>query len=205
MLFSHKKAVNKLKEAFYLQPDVVQIARNLIGKVLVTQIDNLTTSGIITETEAYAGATDKASHAYQNLRTARTETMFAQGACAYIYLCYGMHHLFNIVTNVENIPHAVLIRSIYPLEGWETMLKRRKRKASKSTLCNGPAKLSQALGITTKLDKTSLLGNTIWIEDRGIRITPEKIKATPRIGVDYADEDALLKYRFITNYSEYGI
>src|SRR5258708_4472900 len=93
----------KLKKAYYLQPNVVKLAKDLIGKVLVSKIDNILTSGIITETEAYNGIIDKASHAFGGRRTDRTEVMYSQGGISYVYLCYGIHNLFNIVTNVKDI------------------------------------------------------------------------------------------------------
>jgi DNA-3-methyladenine glycosylase len=114
----------KLPVDFYLQPDVVQVAKNLLGKLLITKIGKQTTSGIIVETEAYAGKIDKASHAYGGKFTSRTQTMYQPGGVSYVYLCYGIHHLFNVVTNVEGTPDAVLIRAIEPLDGIETMLKR---------------------------------------------------------------------------------
>lgn len=187
----------KLPREFYLQADVVALARQLIGKVLYTQIDGIATAGIITETEAYAGATDKASHAYGERRTKRTETMYAQGGTGYVYLCYGIHHLFNVVTNVEGIPHAVLVRGVKPLEGIDFMRERRNFPKNEKLMAAGPGTVSQALGIKTIHDKTNLLSNTIWIEDHSIIVPDYKINITPRIGVDYAGEDAKLPYRFL--------
>lgn len=187
----------KLPKDFYLQKDVLSVSQELIGKVLCTRMQGEFTSGIITETEAYAGVNDKASHAYGNRRTRRTETMYRQGGVSYVYLCYGIHHLLNVVTNSRDIPHAVLIRGIHPLQGKQTILKRRAVKNPGKDLCSGPGKVSQALGVKTKHDNTSLLGNTIWIEDKNISVSSENIKTTPRIGVDYAGEDALLPYRFL--------
>ncbi len=189
----------KLSREFYLQHDVVALARQLIGKALVTNFNGEYTSGIITETEAYAGAVDKASHAYGERRTSRTETMYAQGGTGYVYLCYGIHHLFNVVTNVEGIPHAVLIRGVKPLEGIDIMRARRNFPKTDKILSAGPGTVSQALGIKTTNDKADLLGDNIWIEDRGIIVPDDKVKITPRIGVDYAGEDAKLPYRFIAN------
>lgn len=186
----------KLKEDFYFQKDVIKVAKNLLGKILTTNFNGEITSGIILETEGYNGIIDKASHAYNNRRTARTEIMFGKGGVAYVYLCYGIHSLFNVVTNNENIPHAVLIRSLQPLDGIEIMEKRRKLLATNSNFSSGPGKLSKALGIHYSKSGTSLLGNEIWIEDRKIDIEEKKIKITPRIGVDYAGIDALLPYRF---------
>jgi DNA-3-methyladenine glycosylase len=184
-----------LNVTFYRNPDVIAVAKGLLGKALFTQIDGVLTGGIIIETESYAGAEDRASHAYGNRRTARTEIMFAAGGVAYVYLCYGIHCLLNAVTGPENTPHAVLIRAIQPTHGIETMLLRRKKKKFDETLCKGPGALTAALGITLKQNKMALNCREIWIEETGIE--PEKITATPRIGVDYAGTDALLPYRFL--------
>jgi|ERR1035437_2762522 DNA-3-methyladenine glycosylase len=187
----------KLKRDFYTRANVVRIAKELLGKVLFTKMNGKITAGIITETEAYAGVTDRASHAYNHRRTARTEVMYAVGGTAYVYLCYGMHHLFNVVTNEKNIPHAVLIRSIQPYEGTDIIFKRRGLiSGGKSSICNGPGTVSQGLGIKTSYTQTDLLGKTIWIEDRGIKILKNNITKSPRIGVSYAGADALLPYRF---------
>lgn len=190
--------MSKLKLDFYLRDDVVNISRDLLGKVIYTHFNGKVTSGIITETEAYEGVTDKASHAYNNRRTPRTETMYMQGGIAYVYLCYGIHHLFNVVTNKKDTPHAVLIRAIKPIEGIDIILKRRKKK-SLHKICNGPGTVSQGLSITTKNTNENLLGNKIWLADEGIKIKSSKIKITPRIGIDYAEEHALLPYRFVIN------
>lgn len=191
--------MSKLTRDFYLRDDVVQISKDLLGKYLFTKIDGKVTAGIITETEAYAGATDKASHAYKNRRTNRTEIMFAQGGLSYVYLCYGIHHLFNIVTNVKDIPHAVLIRAIKPMEGIDLILKRRKALKMHNKIASGPGTVSQALGILTKHNGLNLTGNEIWVEDKGITILKDAIISSPRIGVDYAEEDAKLLYRFNVN------
>lgn len=187
----------KLKRYYYLQEDVVAVAQDLLGKTLCTNINGKLTSGIITETEAYAGVNDKASHSFGGKRTPRNEVMYAKGGTGYVYLCYGLHHLFNVVTNKENIPHAVLIRAIKPLEGIETILKRRKQKTVAKNTAGGPGTVSQALGITTKLNGEDLTGNKIWLQDEGIKIIKQNIIACPRVGVDYAGEDAKLPYRFI--------
>ncbi len=186
-----------LTESFYTRPDVVKISRELIGKVLCTRIDGQLTEAIITETEAYAGVNDKASHAYGGRRTKRTEVMFWQGGYAYIYLCYGMYSLFNVVTNVDGTPHAVLIRGGVPLTGTDIMLQRTGKKKAGKDLLIGPGKLSKALGLHFSQTGTPLSGDMIWIEDRGIKIPAAVITATPRIGVDYAGEDAKLPYRFL--------
>lgn len=186
----------KLKKAYYLEPNVVKLARDLIGKVLVTREGKTITSGIITETEAYNGIVDKASHAYGNRRTNRTEIMFREGGTSYVYLCYGIHYLFNVVTNVQDHPHAVLIRAIQPLDGKDIIIRRRGVAKVDKKLCVGPGKVSQALGIDLKYNGLDLTGDKIWIEDRGIKVKPKDILVGPRIGVDYAGEDAKLPYRF---------
>ena len=195
----------KLSKDFYLQPNVLGIGKDLLGKILVTKINNKITSGIICETEAYNGIIDRASHAFGNRRTPRTETMYADGGIAYIYLCYGIHHLFNVVTNIKNVPHAVLIRGIHPLDGIAEILKRKKLSALKKNMGPpgltirtgiGPGNVSTCLGLHTRFDKTSLQGNKIWIEDRQIKVNKKDIIIGPRVGVDYAGEDARLPYRF---------
>ena len=189
----------RLPPSFYLRTDVVQVARDLLGKILVTEFDGRRTAGIITETEAYRAPEDRASHAYNNRRTARTEVMFAEGGHAYVYLCYGIHHLFNVVTATKDTAHAVLIRAIEPLEGLEWMQERRLIKNKMSpALTTGPGALSQALGLSTRWTGQSLLlpDSPVWLEDRGILVSEEAIAAGKRIGVDYAGECAEWPWRF---------
>lgn len=180
-----------LPVSFYRSADVIAIARALLGKELFTQIDGALTAGIIVETEAYAGASDRASHAYNHRRTPRTEVMYRSGGIAYVYLCYGIHCLLNAVTAEEGIPHAVLIRAIKPTQGIEEMKKRRKKN---TPLAEGPGALCQALGITLEHNGLPLTGSAIWIADTGY--SPKNILISPRIGVAYAGSDALLPYRF---------
>jgi DNA-3-methyladenine glycosylase len=187
---------NFLPINFYTQNDVVTISKNLLGKWLFTCFDNVVTGGMIIETEAYAGATDRACHAYCNRRTKRTEVMFQQGGIAYVYLCYGIHSLLNVVTNIEEIPHAVLIRSIFPTHGIEAMLSRRGKIILDPALTSGPGALTQALGVTLKNNAQSFLSSSLWIEDRFVQISEQQIIAGPRIGVEYAKEDAQLPWRF---------
>lgn len=187
----------KLTDDFYSRGDVVEVSRDLLGKVLCTRIDGRLTSVAITETEAYAGVTDKASHAYGDRRTKRTEPIYGPGGHAYVYLCYGIHHLFNVVTNVEGVPHAVLIRAGKELEGVDKMQMRRNKKVLDKSFLAGPGATAQALGITTSLTGTSLQGDTIWIEDRNITACESSIQVGPRIGIEYAEEDAGRPYRFI--------
>lgn len=189
----------KIPRQFYVRDDIVQISRDLLGKVLCTRINGGVTKAIITETEAYAGVGDKASHAYGGRRTERTEPMYARGGTAYVYLCYGIHHLFNVVTSDVDVPHAILIRAGRPLDGSKRMSKRRGKTVTKNTHLSGPGTLAQALGITTDLSGTDLLGNRIWIEDRQIPIDPRDIICGPRVGIDYAEEDTKRPYRFRIN------
>ncbi len=191
----------KLNLDFYLDDDVVKISKSLLGKYLFTLLPDqsntpVLTGGIIVETEAYAGITDRASHAYNNRRTKRTETMFHRGGVTYVYLCYGIHSMLNIVTNKENIPHAILIRALEPTHGIKTMLQRRGMKKIEKRLTSGPGSLSKALGITTKHDCIPLTENKIWIEDPPAPATKIKIVASPRIGIDYAGIDAKRPWRF---------
>jgi DNA-3-methyladenine glycosylase len=187
----------KLCLNFYRRGDVVQISKDLIGKVLCTQLDNQpVTAGIIVETEAYCGRNDKACHANDGLRTDRTEIMYHSGGVAYIYLCYGIHHLFNVVTNVQDNADAVLVRAIQPLEGIEYMLDRRKHESLDPKLSAGPGRLTQALGITTSQSRINFQGDTIWIEDREISFDEKEVVASPRIGVDYAGDHARRPWRF---------
>ena len=188
---------------FYLRPNVVQIARDLLGKVLVTHFDGQLTAGIITETEAYRAPDDRACHAFGNRRTARTDVMFQEGGRAYIYLCYGIHHLFNVVTGPAEMAHAVLIRGVEPLEGLETMQMRRKinntgKPRPVTALTTGPGALSQALGLTTEWTGQRFFtpGTPVWIEDRGLQNDEPEIAAGKRIGVDYAGACAEWPWRF---------
>ena len=193
----------KLTESYYHSPDVVAISKDLLGKYLFTCIDGATTGGYIVETEAYNGIIDKASHAYGNRITPRTSTMFMQGGIAYVYLCYGIHEMFNIVTSVEGQPHAILIRAINPTEGLDIMLHRRKMTMLKSNITAGPGSVAKALGISRAINAFSLEGDTIWLEDRGLTFPDESIASAPRVGVDYAGDDALLPYRFYVKGNPY--
>jgi DNA-3-methyladenine glycosylase len=188
--------MEKLSLEFYRRSDVLQIAKDLLGKVLVTKWDNIVTSARIVETEAYAGVMDRASHAYGARRTKRNEIMYAHGGSAYVYLCYGIHHLFNVVTNIHEVPHAILIRAGEPLKGVKEMLKRTGKEKLDTTLTRGPGNFSKALGIDTIHSGMSLLDKKMFIADDGFRYKKKEIVASPRIGVDYAGEHALLLYRF---------
>lgn len=193
----------KLQFSYYLNQDVIFLAKDLLGKVLFTEIEGEITAGIIVETEAYFGIQDKASHAYDGRRTDRTEILYNQGGISYVYLCYGIHNLFNIVTSVQDEPHAVLIRAVEPLVGKEIMEVRRNMPITKSAISSGPGSAAKALGINRSFNKKDLTGDEIWIEDHGIRYAPDEIIATTRIGVEYAQEDALLPWRFFVKGNKY--
>ena len=192
---------NPLPREFYTHTDVVRVARELLGKVIYTSMGNVISSGIITETEAYEGITDKASHAYNNRRTARTEIMYLNGGHAYVYLCYGIHSLFNIVTSVQSDPHAVLVRAIEPRSGIESLKIRTGKSAITAKNGIGPGNVSKLLGIKVAhsgvdLCPVSESESEIWFQDEGIIVPDSEIKISTRIGIEYAAEDALLPYRF---------
>jgi DNA-3-methyladenine glycosylase len=194
--------MKKLPLAFYLQKDVVKIAKELLGKVLVTHWKQEYTSGRIVETEAYAGELDRASHASKG-KTPRTEVIFGEGGRAYVYLCYGIHQMFNIVTNAEGIPHAILIRAVEPLEGVEIMLKRTGKKKADETLTRGPGNVGKAFGFHTSQCGLSLVSDQLYIADDGFKVPPSSVIASPRIGVDYAGDHAEWHYRFFIKGNKY--
>lgn len=194
--------MQKLALSFYLRNDVLKIAKELLGKVLVTNWNNEYTSGRIMETEAYAGETDRASHASKG-RTARTEVMFNEGGKAYVYLCYGVHQMFNIVTNKEGSPDAVLIRAIEPIEGIDVMLRRTGKKKLDETLTRGPGNVGKAFGFHTSQCGLQLNSEELFIADDGFKISKTMIGTSPRIGVGYAGKHAELHYRFFVKGSKY--
>ena len=187
----------KLTKDYFLTDDVVAVARDLIGKSLFTMVDGQLAGGVICETEAYKGTNDRASHAFGGRRTKRNEMMYHEGGVAYVYLCYGMHHLLNFVTNAADIPDAVLIRGIVPTHGEELMLHRTGKRKITRDIGIGPGKVSKLLGLTVADNGLSLCGDRLWIEDRGLLVPDSAIQVTPRIGVDYAGEDAKRLYRFV--------
>lgn len=185
----------RLDDQYFQNPDTLLLSQSLLGKFLVSTIDDKMTSGMIVEVEAYLGAEDRASHAFGRRRTKRTEAMYLPGGHWYVYLCYGIHTLLNVVTHGEEEPHAILIRAIEPCEGIEYMLERRGLNKVEYRLTSGPGAVSAAMGITTKLTGEKI-GKAVWIEDRGVQLESDQIVATPRVGVAYAKEDALLPYRY---------
>ncbi len=195
--------MKKLGLDFYKGNNVVAIAKSLLGKILVSKFDGIETSGRIVEVEAYNGTIDKASHAFGGRRTKRTEILFADGGVAYVYLCYGIHLLFNVVTNSKDIPHAILIRAVEPITGVDMMLKRTGKKKRDYTLTKGPGNVSKAMGIHIIHSEVSLLSKELFIADDGMQFNKKEISTSPRIGVDYAGNDANLKYRFFVKGNPY--
>src|SRR5260221_7397374 len=187
--------MKKLPRDFYTRSDVLEVARDLLGKKLVVPNRNGSrVAGIIVETEAYRGPEDRASHAYSGRRTNRTETMFGMGGTAYVYFVYGMYNQFNVVTNVEGVPHAILVRAVEPVEGLD-FVRRRRRGRPEYELTSGPGRLCLALGIDRRLDKADLLCDRVWIET-GVSVSPRQIARGPRVGIDYAEEWAAKPWRF---------
>jgi DNA-3-methyladenine glycosylase len=186
----------KIPIEFYRQKDVLILAKALLGKHLITEIDGKISRGLIVETEAYRGWGDQACHAHAGRRTARTRTMYEPGGIAYVYLCYGIHHLFNIITNEAEHADAVLVRAIEPLEGTAHMLRRRGMETLAPRLGAGPGCVTQALGIDCSHNGLELAGSTVWLEDAGNQYPAEQIAQGPRVGIAYAGEDALLPWRF---------
>lgn len=197
--FKHWK---KLPASFYERDDVVLIAKELIGKLLVTNLQEHFTAGRIVETEAYEGETDKACHASKG-RTGRTEVMFGAGGHAYIYLCYGIHQMFNIVTSGKGTPHAILIRAVEPVAGIDVMLERTGKRNQDYTLTRGPGNVGKAFGFHTSQTGMPVTGNEMFVADDGFLINQHDIIASPRIGVDYAGAHAEWHYRFYLKNNNY--
>lgn len=185
----------KIPLTFYRRSNVVLIAEELLGKILVTRLNGITTSVRIVECEAYEGTDDRASHAWGGKRTARTEVMYKSGGLAYVYLCYGVHHLFNVVTNNQEIPHAILIRAGEPLEGIKKMARRTGKSEVDVSITRGPGNLSKALGISTGMTGLSLVSGQLFLKNDNYKPDPGTIGFSPRIGVDYAGKDAARPYR----------
>ncbi len=182
-----------LPDSFYTRKDVTQIARQLLGKKLVSNVLGKKSGGIIVETEAYSFR-ERGCHAYANKMTNRNKVMFEAGGVAYVYLCYGIHNLFNVVTNKQGVADAVLVRALEPVEGEEWMLSRMKTTSIKR-ITSGPGKLTKALGIDRTFDGKELNSIELWIEE-GVKVSSHQIISSARIGIDYAGDDALLPWRF---------
>ncbi|MFZ9386785.1 MAG: DNA-3-methyladenine glycosylase [Chitinophagaceae bacterium] len=188
--------MKKLPLSFYRRTDVLQIAEELLGKILVTRKQGILTSGRIVEVEAYAGVQDRASHAWGGRKTDRNRVMYLPGGVSYIYLCYGIHHLFNVVTGLSETPHAILIRALEPVSGLSAMMKRTGKKETDYGITSGPGNLSKALGLRVDLNGFILTGPDLYIAGDNHFFSSGEIAKSPRIGVAYAGRDALLPYRF---------
>ncbi|MGN6604323.1 MAG: DNA-3-methyladenine glycosylase [Ginsengibacter sp.] len=195
--------MKKVPLSFYERKDVVKIAEELLGKIVVTNFDRKITSGRIVESEAYVGIIDKASHSFGGRRTARNEHMYSTAGTAYIYICYGMHQMLNIVTNEKEIPDAILIRAIEPLEGIEIMLQRTGKAKLDKTLTRGPGNVGKALGIFKHHSGLFLLDQQIYLLDDSTKYSLKEIGVSKRIGVESAGADALLPYRFYVKGNKY--
>jgi len=192
----------KLDRAFFTNENVIDVARGLLGKLIFTKIDQTVTVGRIVETEAYSYI-ERACHAYDHKLTERTKIMFEEGGTSYVYLCYGIHKLFNVVTNKKGVAEAVLVRAVEPVSGLGLMMNRRKLVKIDTQLTSGPGKWTKAFGINMNHNGISLLHNEIWIEEDGFHIASSDIHESPRIGVGYAGKDALLPWRFFLNKNRY--
>ncbi|MEO8433703.1 MAG: DNA-3-methyladenine glycosylase [Pyrinomonadaceae bacterium] len=185
----------KLPREIYTRANVLTVARELLGKLLVVPARNgKRVSGIIVEVEAYRGPQDRAAHSFGGRRTKRTEPMYGIGGTAYVFFVYGMYYQFNVVTNARDIPHAILVRALEPVEGIEIMRKRRHGQPDHN-LTNGPGKLCIAMGIDRSLDNADLLGDKVWLEE-GKKISRSQIAMGPRIGIDYAQDWIEKPWRF---------
>ncbi len=188
--------MTKLPLSFYDRNDVTLIARELLGKILVSEVNGEFTSGRIVETEAYVALTDRASHSFGGKRTLRNEHMYSAPGTAYIYICYGMHQMMNVVTNKINVPDAILIRAVEPLQGIEIMMNRTGKKKTDLTITRGPGNVGKALGISKLFSGANLRNNLIYICTDGYIPSPATIGISKRIGVEGAGKDAELPYRF---------
>jgi DNA-3-methyladenine glycosylase len=195
--------MKKLPLNFYKRKDVVVIAKELIGKIVVTKFDGVVTSGRIIETEAYVAYVDKASHSFGGRRTAKNEHMYEHPGTAYVYICYGMHQMFNVVTNEKNIPDAVLIRAIEPLQGIDIMLQRSGKPKFDFTLTKGPGNVGKALGIFKKHSGLHLRDDEIYLADDGFKLKEHEMGISKRIGVESAFPDSELPYRFYVRGNKY--
>ena len=184
-----------LPRSFYERENPVEVALDLLGKILRVHDGKGICAARIVEAEAYGGPRDRASHAWRG-RTPRNESMFGKPGTAYVYLCYGIHRMFNVVTGPENVPAAVLIRGVEPLQGHEVMARRRRLDPEDRRLTAGPGALTAALGIRIKWDRSDLVYGPIRIEDDGMRFSSVQIQKRPRVGVSYAGSAAKFRWRF---------
>jgi DNA-3-methyladenine glycosylase len=184
--------MQKLERSFYLDQNTEDIARNMLGKLIIHNSEEERTAVRIVEVEAYIGPADKASHAYRNLYSNRTAIQFGLGGHAYVYQIYGMYFCFNVVTQGENRPEVVLVRAGEPVMGVDIMSRRRGMaelpKSRIKNLTNGPGKLCIALGISRQQYGADLCGDRLYLADDGFKVKKSDIIATPRINIEYAEE-----------------
>ncbi len=187
---------NKLPLSFYQRDDVVQISRELLGKYVYSDINGVLCGGIIVETEAYCGPLDRGSHAFNGRRTPRNETMYGPGGIVYMYICYGIHDMLNIVSGTEGMSHAILIRAIEPVAGLEAMRERRNIFNNDTKLCQGPGSLAKAMGLSKVHNGLDLQKDVIWIEDKGLDYPKEEIIASARVGMNFEGPYKTIPWRF---------
>lgn len=192
---SLKSVGSRIKRRFFRR-DAITVARELLGQRLVRILDGQRLAGLIVETEAYLGVQDRAAHSFGGRRTARTETMYADGGTAYVYLNYGIHHLFNVVVETVDVPAAVLIRAVEPVEGLGQMQARRPAARAVTDLCSGPGKLGAAFAISLVQDRLDLVASDELFIERQPPQAASRILRSPRIGVDYAGPWASKPLRF---------
>jgi DNA-3-methyladenine glycosylase len=195
--------MKKLGTEFYESNNVIETAKQLLGKIIVTKLNGELTQARIVETEAYIAVTDKASHSFNGRRTLRNEHMYGNGGITYVYICYGMHHLFNVVTNKKNVPDAVLIRAAEPVAGIDIMLQRTRKSKLDATLTKGPGNMSRALGITKQYSGIKLTGSQIYICDDAYKLSTASIGISKRIGIDGSGEAINYPYRFYIKGNKY--
>ncbi len=186
--------ITRVPVSFFQRP-ALEVARDILGLVVVHRRGERITAGIITETEAYQGPQDQACHAYNGRRTERNEALWGPPGRAYIYFTYGMHHMFNVVSYEDGIPHGVLVRSLWPVTGLSLMLERRKGRLP---LATGPGRLCQAMDITREHYGARLQGDTLFVGYPPLGLVPRfDIISTPRIGIDYAGDAKDYLWRFV--------
>lgn len=174
-----------LPVSFFRQP-TEQVARDLLGAVVVSRVGGVRTAGRIVETEAYLGHTDPASHGFEMRRHARNASLFGPAGTWYVYLSYGVHWCVNLVCEGKGLGGAVLLRALEPLEGLDAMMERR-HITKPALLCAGPGRLAAALGITLALDGAAMRSSTVTVE-RGAPVAPQDVVASPRVGITKATD-----------------
>lgn len=199
--------MKKLDREFYNR-DTVTVARELLGKILVHEINGERVAGKIVETEAYMGVADKAAHSYGGKRTPRVEVMYGKPGVSYVFMIYGMYNCFNVITREEGIAEAVLVRALQPMEGIQTICQNRFKKSYEKLtkaqikgLTNGPGKLCKALSIDRSLNEEDLCEGKLYIEE-GDNVK-FNIVSSKRVGIDYAEEAKDYLWRFYIEDSKY--